>query len=216
VSTEQVSLHPTSYNQLEYEIAGCSIEQTPAKHFRLELWPNRNCMQNAVKYCEWFDWSEVFAAGIEYILGAIAKTYRSEIISISGVLTDSSSQLLDEVRVIRIGAKQLEHAYFRAIWDAKSMFPSGQLAAAARMVLLWDSSQKWLVVSDRFYEIGLLATLDKPEQWIQGLSFTVWVSKCYWKDSPECFVSIRLLVFLSFRSGISPIDNGTGPLTGQV
>jgi hypothetical protein len=110
-----------------------------------------------IRYHEWFDWSELFSAeGPERLL-SIADAFSSEFILISGVLTDCSSELLNLVRVVKILPSKLREEYFRGIWDGNSMHPSGALAAAARMILLWDESRQWVIICDRYYEIGLFA-----------------------------------------------------------
>jgi hypothetical protein len=114
-------------------------------------------IDRSIAYREWFDWAELFAVGAEKKLAQIAKTFSSRTVYVSGVLTDAPDTVPPKVRVIQIHQGDLENNYFKVIWAKQSMAPSGELAAAARVVFLWDSDEKWIVVGDRFFEIGLFA-----------------------------------------------------------
>jgi hypothetical protein len=59
--------------------------------------------------------------------------------------------------VIEIESANIREVYFKAIWDEESVFPSGPLAAAARTTLIWNNSGKWMILNDRYYEIGIFA-----------------------------------------------------------
>ena len=144
-----------------YEFIDRLSKETPAQYVDMEVWPKRGCIQLPIVYCELFDWSELLAAGVEEKLASIVRESSSEIIYMSGLLTDSSSAVPNTLRVTLIDSKALAEAYFKAIWDEASMAPFGPLAAAARVTLIWDDSQKWLVIGDRYLEIGLFVVLAK-------------------------------------------------------
>jgi hypothetical protein len=132
-------------------------EETPARYIDLMSWPKRNSIRLSISYSEWFDWAEVFAAGIDDKLLNIADEFNAHEIYISGILRESSKEFSRVVKVIRIARDKLREAYFDAVWNDESMAQSGALAAAARMVLIWDKSQNWIVLNDRYYDIGLFA-----------------------------------------------------------
>jgi hypothetical protein len=148
------------------KVRGCefidrAFKETPAQYIDLGAWPKRDCVRLPIVYCEWFDWSELFSSGVEEKLASIVKGSSSEVIYASGLLTDSSSAVSKTLRVIRIDSKALTGTYFKAIWDESSIAPFGPLAAAARVTLMWDDSQKWLVIGDRYYEIGIFVVVAK-------------------------------------------------------
>lgn len=143
-----------------YEIVECSRDEIPARFIDMSSWPKRDCIQLPITYNEWFDWSELFASGAEKKLLNISNELSSQEIFISGILTDLADEFLKRVSVIKILSRNLEHAYFKAIWDERSMPQRGPLAAAARIVLFWDASERWIIFNDRYYEIGLFAVLN--------------------------------------------------------
>jgi hypothetical protein len=138
-------------------MTACSLDETPAVGLDLKSWPRRTSLHKPIGYCEWFDWSEIFVDGIEEKLGSVADYFSSPSIRLARLLSDSSEEAPQTVRVIEIETANIGEAYFKAIWDEESVLPSGPLAAAARTTLIWDKSGKWIVLNDRYYEIGIFA-----------------------------------------------------------
>jgi hypothetical protein len=148
------------------KVRGCefidrSLKETPAQYIDLGAWPKRDCVRLPIVYCEWFDWSELFSSGVVEKLASIVKGSSSEVIYASGLSTDSSSAVPSTLRVTKIASNALTGTYFKAIWDESSMAPFGPLAAAARVTLMWDDSQEWLVIGDRCFEIGIFVVVAK-------------------------------------------------------
>jgi hypothetical protein len=141
-----------------YDIAEYSRDDTPARLIEVSSWPKRDSIKLDVAYNEWFDWSALFSMKIETILTEISAYFMSDRLFLAGVLTDASQAISERLNVIEIPIIKLNDVYFKAIWDDRSMLPAGPLAAAARMAAVWDSSQRWLIVNDRFYELGLFAS----------------------------------------------------------
>ena len=138
-----------------------SLKETPAQYIDLGAWPKRDCVRLPIVYCEWFDWSELFSSGVVEKLASIVKGSSSEVIYASGLSKDLSSAVPSTLRVTKIASNALTGTYFKAIWDESSMAPLGPLAAAARVTLMWDDLQEWLVIGDRCFEIGIFVVVAK-------------------------------------------------------
>jgi hypothetical protein len=141
-----------------YHVADYSLDETPARFISPTLWPKRDCINSSVSYCEWFDWSELFAEGAPEKLLSISRGFSSSAIRIGCMLTDASVELPQSLKVVEIDRESLAACYFEAIWDKRNI--SSPIAAAARIVIVWDSTEKWIVVNDRFFEMGVFAILD--------------------------------------------------------
>jgi hypothetical protein len=137
-------------------------DETPARLVDFKSWPRRDCIRSSIAYNEWFDYAELSVAGIEERLSRLSQTFGAQDIFLSGTLYDLSDEPLKTLDVVKIQVRDLEEAYFKAIWDDRSMPRSRPLAlaAAARVVLVWDSSQNWIIINDIFYEIGTLAVFN--------------------------------------------------------
>jgi hypothetical protein len=141
-----------------YRLVDYSRDMTPARLISPMLWPKRDCINSVVNYCEWFDWSELFAEGAPEKLLSISRGFSSSTIRMGCLLTDASVELPQSLRVIEIDRECLLTCYFEAIWDKRNI--SSPIAAAARIVIIWDSTEKWIIINDRFFEIGVFAILD--------------------------------------------------------
>lgn len=147
--------------KITYKLADCSRDEILGGVIDLTLWPRRECINSPINYTEWFDWSELFMTGIQDKLGSVAKKLRSSEIIISGVAIDGPLEgQSDPVRIIKIGSDKIEQEYLKAMWDDQAMLPSGPIPVAARIVMMWDISNGWLIVNDRFYEIGSFMVFD--------------------------------------------------------
>lgn len=96
----------------------------------------------------------------------------------SCLLTDGDTQQPTTLRVIEFENDRIDSCYFEAIWDKRSTSLGAPLAAQARIVLVWDTTEKWVIVNDRFFEIGLFAILD-------GDRIGPDVSSIHFLDEPE-------------------------------
>lgn len=140
---------------MSYCLVDCLLAQTPARSVDIRIWPDRRSINGVVKYCEWFDWSELFTEGAPEALLRICKEYGSHFVRIACLATDDPSERMTSLRVIEINSDDLSSSYFEAIWDEQSILPFGKLAAIARIVLVWDPEERWLVINDRFLEVGV-------------------------------------------------------------
>ena len=146
---------PESANQ--YDVVEYAIGETPARFLNLARWPRRDSVHVPVNFCEWFDWSELFAKGAEKKIISISRRFNSSNVLVACLQTDSSREVMTTFKAVVFDAKDDLQFYFKAIWDQRSMSPPAPLAAAARIVMVWDNTEKWIIVNDRYYEIGIFA-----------------------------------------------------------
>jgi len=144
---------------MNYRLTEKSLDQTPIRLVDIGAWPERNSALEVVGYCEWFDWSELFVEGAPESLSRICKEFDTSLVQMACLAIDGPSERITSLKVIEIESKHLSSSYFEAIWDDQST-SFGRLAAMARIVAVWDPKERWVVVSDRFYEIGVFAVLD--------------------------------------------------------
>jgi hypothetical protein len=149
------------HNQL-YRLADYLRDETPARLIEIDLWPKRSFIPSHVCCLEWLDWSELFIKGAAETLFSISTVFSSSSVHLTCLLTDGPTQKTD-TRVIEIDRENLSGCYFKAIWDEQSTSLPAPLGAVARMVMVWDSTEKWIIVNDRFYEVGLFAVLGRHD-----------------------------------------------------
>lgn len=145
---------------MNYCLIDRSLDQTPIRLVDTEAWPKRNSILEAVGYCEWFDWSELFAEGAPESLLRICREFGTSLMQMACLAIDDPSERITSLRIIEIEQEHLSSSYFNAIWDDQSTSSFGRLAAMARIVVVWDPKERWVVINDRFYEIGTFAVLD--------------------------------------------------------
>lgn len=138
----------------------CLPSETLARVVEIGLWPTRGFLRSIIGYHEWFDWSELFAEGAAETLLSISRKFSSSAIRIACLQTDAPIEESPSIRVVELSSEELPSCYFDAIWDERSTSISVALAVAARIVLVWDVAENWIIVNDRFLEIGLFASLD--------------------------------------------------------
>ncbi len=153
--------HTQNEKPQHYRIVEGSSFDTPIRLVDLGSWPRRASIRSAVIYKEWFDWGEVVQEGIEAKLSRIASTFDSKDIFVAGMAYDFAKEFLTDIKIVKIPSDRLEGTYFRAIWDKDAMPEKGDsLALASRMILIWDASCKWMVLNDRYIDLGLFAVFD--------------------------------------------------------
>ena len=145
----------------KYRLADYLRDETPARLIEIDLWPKRSFIPSHACHLEWFDWSELFIEGAAERLLSISTFFSSSSVRLACLLTDSPSEETATIRVIEIDREDLSSCYFKAIWDEQSTSLPAPLGAVARMVMVWDSAGKWIIVNDRFYEVGLFAVLGR-------------------------------------------------------
>ena len=150
-----------SNSRPDYHLLDCSLAETPARMLDFDSWPRRDAIRSGIIQHEWFDWSELFIEGIPDRLSLVSKEFESSSIRIACLATDNQSISDPFIRIVEIDSARLSASYFKAIWDEQSTRLSGKLAAVARIVLVWDSTEKWIILNDRFYEIGLFVLLGR-------------------------------------------------------
>lgn len=144
---------------MNYRLTDKSLDQTPIRLVDIGAWPKRNSILEVVGYCEWFDWSGLFVEKAPESLFRICREFGTSLVQMACLAIDGPSKRITSLRVIEIEPDHLASSYFNAIWDDRST-SFGRLAAMARIVAVWDPRQRWVVVNDRFYEIGIFAVLD--------------------------------------------------------
>jgi hypothetical protein len=153
-----------------YRLADYSRDETPARLVDVGLWPKRDFIASPVRYQEWFDWSELFIEGAAERLFSISNKFSSSSVRLACLLTDSPTKQTRSLRVVEIHSGDLSGWYFKAIWDEQSTSVPAPLAVAARIVMMWDSTEKWIIINDRFYEVGLFAVLGSNDH-LPNMSF---------------------------------------------
>ncbi|MBR1269564.1 hypothetical protein JQ629_18800 [Bradyrhizobium sp. AUGA SZCCT0222] len=148
-------------NNRPYRLADYSRDETPARLVDVGLWPKRGFIPSPVHYQEWFDWSALFIEGAAERLFSISRAFSSSSIRLACLLTDSPAEQTQFIRVVELDREHLAESYFKAIWDEQSTSLPAPLGVAARMVMVWDNTEEWIIVNDRFYEMGLFAILGR-------------------------------------------------------
>lgn len=142
-----------------YKLKDYRTVESPARMMEIGAWPKRDCLRSTINYHAWFDWSHLFAEDAAKALRSISNAFSSSTLRMSCLLTDGDTEQPTTLRVIEIENKSIGSSYFDAIWDQHSTSLPAPLAAAARIVLVWDTTERWLIVNDRYFEIGLFAIL---------------------------------------------------------
>jgi hypothetical protein len=142
--------------QNEFGVEAHALDETPARFLDFAYWPRREFIRKPVDFCEWFDWSELFAEGADRQILSISKAFSSSKILIACMLTDVSEEIPQTLNTIALDPKDRMKSYYTAIWDQRSLPPPAPIAAAARTVMVWDSTEKWIIVNDRYRSASLL------------------------------------------------------------
>jgi hypothetical protein len=153
-----------------YEIADIELSKTPARLLHFDYWPRRRFLRSAIAHHEWLDWGEVFSEGAAEKLFRVSRELSSSTIGIACFATDNDRGQQRLLRTISIEPQNLDNSYYKAMWDDRTTFEGVSLGFAARVALIWDSSEKWIIVNDRFYEIALFAILDRSAS-VSGANF---------------------------------------------
>lgn len=144
--------------------------RTPARIVDIDAWPKRDSVAGASSGYEWFDWSELFIERAPQTLLRVCRVFGTQLMRIACLVTDDPADNVSSLRVIEIHSDNLSSGYFKAIWDDQST-SFGRLGAVARIVLVWDSKDRWLIINDRFYEIGVFIVLEDDRSSFRSSGF---------------------------------------------